>query len=127
MEYLFIYLLQLAGVIAILKASILTVLILGSLLYFFAFLETDGFTCASDGLIKAGKVLQKISGVMSIILLLLLFVPTERTLLLMGGTYIGKQAINKVVTDSKVEKVNTIIELELDKYIDKLKEGDKNG
>ena len=38
----------------------------------------------------------------------------------MGGTYLGKKAINAVVTDSKIQKVNTIIELELDRRIKEL-------
>ena len=51
---------------------------------------------------------------------MLSFIPTKQTLLLMGGTYLGKKAINAVVTDEKIKKVDTIINLQLDKYIKEL-------
>ena len=57
------------------------------------------------------------------ILIIVSFIPTKQTLLLVGGTYLGKKAINTVITDKKIEKVNTIIELELDKRIKELKGG----
>ena len=53
--------------------------------------------------------------------LVLLALPTKQTLLLMGGTYLGKRAVNEVVNSDKLEKINTIIDLQLDKYIKELK------
>ena len=52
-----------------------------------------------------------------------MILPTKQTLLLVGGTYLGKKAVNKVITSDKLNKVNTIIELELDKRIKELKGG----
>lgn len=48
--------------------------------------------------------------------------PTKQTLLLVGGTYLGKKAINTVITDEKIKKVDTIINLQLDKYIKELQQ-----
>ena len=56
-----------------------------------------------------------------IILITVSLIPTKQTLLLVGGTYMGKKAINTVVTSEKLKKVDTIINLELDKRIKELK------
>ena len=40
----------------------------------------------------------------------------------MGGTYLGKRAVNAVITDEKIKKVDEIINLQLDKYLKELKE-----
>lgn len=53
--------------------------------------------------------------------ILLSFLPSKRAVLLMGGVYYGKKAVNAVVTSDKLEKVNTIIDLQLDRYIKELK------
>lgn len=53
--------------------------------------------------------------------LIIVFIPCKQTLLLMGGTYLGKRAVNEVVNSDKLEKINTIIDLQLDKYIKELK------
>ena len=50
-----------------------------------------------------------------------MLIPTKQTLLLIGGTYIGKKAVNQVVTDEKIKKIDTIINLELDKRIKELR------
>ena len=52
--------------------------------------------------------------------LILAVIPTKQTLLLMGGTYLGKKAVNAVITDEKIKKIDTIINLQLDKYIEEL-------
>ena len=46
--------------------------------------------------------------------------PTKDTLLLLGGTYYGKKAIKQVATSEKLQKIDTIINLELDKRIKEL-------
>lgn len=51
--------------------------------------------------------------------------PTKQTMLLVGGTYLGKKAVNQVATSDKIEKINTIIDLQLNKYIKELK-GNEN-
>lgn len=48
--------------------------------------------------------------------------PSKQTLLLSGATYYGTKVYKNIVTDEKVSKVNTIINLELDKQIKSLKE-----
>ena len=65
---------------------------------------------------------KRILCILLIIFLLIVFIPTKNTLLLMGGMYLGKKAINTVITDEKVKKIDTIINLELDKRIKELKE-----
>lgn len=55
------------------------------------------------------------------VLIITSLIPTRQTLLLVGGTYMGKKAINTVVTSEKLKKVDTIINLELDKRIKELK------
>ena len=42
----------------------------------------------------------------------------------MGGMYLGKKAVNTVITDEKIKKIDTIINLELDKRIKELKQSE---
>jgi hypothetical protein len=53
--------------------------------------------------------------------ILFAILPTKNTLLLLGGTYYGKKAIKQVATSEKLQKIDTIINLELDKRIKELK------
>jgi hypothetical protein len=53
--------------------------------------------------------------------ILFALMPTKDTLLLLGGTYYGKKAIKQVATSEKLQKIDTIINLELDKRIKELK------
>lgn len=123
MEYLFIYLLQIANCLdgATLFLVIMTIscLVIGTGVYFAIQSE-----CTSDRVDEEmRKVFKPIrnTGIISLTLLILFaLIPTRDTLLLMGGTYLGKKAVNAVVTDEKVKKINTIIELELDKRIKEL-------
>lgn len=113
MEYLFIYLLQVAGGI-----STFGVILCGA-----------SFFCWFINCITHGKDMPSIEKevvkvpliVLSIGVILQLF-PTKQTLLLMGGTYLGKKAVNAVITDEKIKKVDEIINLQLDKYLKELKE-----
>ena len=125
MEYLFIYLLQLAEAItAIQFASIVATIFsgVGSLISYFA-ISGDYPDDAEEREAQLNRVfvpLKKMFTVSAVIAVLVGLIPTKNTLLLMGGTYLGKKAINAVVTDSKIQKVNTIIELELDRRIKEL-------
>lgn len=125
MEYLFIYLLQLAdAVTATLYASAILTLFsgVGSLISYFA-ISADYPNDVEEREAQLNRVfvpLKKIFIASTIIMVLAGLIPTKNTLLLMGGTYLGKKAINAVVTDSKIQKVNTIIELELDRRIKEL-------
>lgn len=133
MEYLFIYLLQLAdSITAILAASICVTLIsgVGSLISYFA-ISTD-YPYPHDVEERETQLntmfvpFKKMFIVSTVIMVLVGLIPTKNTLLLMGGTYLGKKAVNAVVTDEKIKKVNTIIELELDRRIKELQTGSKD-
>lgn len=125
MEYLFIYLLQLSeAVTAILTASIVLTIFsgVGSLISYFA-ISADYPNDVDERETQLNSVFvpfKKMFITSTIIMVLVGLIPTRNTLLLMGGTYLGKKAINAVVTDEKIKKVNTIIELELDRRIKEL-------
>lgn len=116
MEYLFIYLLQLTEVLNSIAWGWLLVtpiiIFLGCCFLF----DCDE---AQETLQKNAK---KFLAIWLGVPLLIFILPAKQTLLLMGGTYLGKQAVNQVVTSQKLEKINTIIDLQLDKYIKELKE-----
>ena len=114
MEYLFIYLLQVAEFISgVAVASMILSLLL--FITMIAFILDDGWKDK-----EFVKIYFKVT-ISSIVFTCFLFlIPTKQTLLLMGGTYLGKKAVNAVVTDEKIKKVDTIINLQLDKYIKEL-------
>lgn len=72
------------------------------------------------GALKARKLLAKILCVCAITAGLISFIPTEKTLALMGGVYLGKKAVAAAGMDTKLDKVNAIIEHQLDKYLKEL-------
>lgn len=124
MEYLFIYLLQMCNTIE----AISTMTCIVTILLFFALLVIIFFAVGPEHLFdeenkyykserKAFRAIAKTSTIFAIITAVLAFIPTKQTLLLMGGTYLGKKAVNEVVQSDKMEKINTIIDLQLDKYI----------
>ena len=125
MEYLFIYLLQLveAAVAILFAATVLTVFSgVGSLVSYFAisYGYPNNVEEREAQLDKVFVPLKKMFITSTVIMVLVGLIPTKNTLLLMGGTYLGKKAINAVVTDTKIQKVNTIIDLELDRRIKEL-------
>lgn len=130
MEYLFIYLLQIADRLDIMSASLITVGLIGFLIYFMAIFATDGEILEEKYFSKMLiETIKKIKNIVVICLIFGLFfyiLPTRNTLLLMGGVYLGKKAVNTVITEEKVKKVNQIIELELDKRIGELKRNANN-
>lgn len=117
MEYLFIYLLQLADVIYGCIAFFILVSGLSATLMFCA-----GIHWVDNSNNKLFKITTLATVISLILLLACNLFPTKQTLLLMGGTYLGKKAINVVATDEKIKKVDTIINLQLDKYIKELQE-----
>lgn len=52
---------------------------------------------------------------------LLSLIPTKQTLLLIGGTHLAKQTIKSEVVNNKLEKINDIIDIQLDQYLKDLK------
>ena len=117
MEYLFIYGLQMANYITILAVSLLiiTPLVIGFVATIFLSYSYEDLQNHWNKWMKKTLVTYLVTS------LVLLALPTKQTLLLMGGTYLGKQAVNEVVNSDKLEKINTIIDLQLDKYIKELK------
>lgn len=119
MEYLFIYGLQMADYMTTLAVSLLimTPVVIGFSTIFISYSYED----LQNHWNKWIKKILITSLVTSIVLLAL---PTKQTLLLMAGTYLGKRAVKEVVNSDKLEKINTIIDLQLDKYIKELKVGE---
>ena len=125
MEYLFIYLLQLSDALTVILGitTVLTIISgVGSLVSYFAISADygDNRDVKERELNKVFVPFKKIFIISTVIMALVGLIPTKDTLLLMGGVYLGKKAINVVATDAKIQKVNTIIELELDRRIKEL-------
>ncbi len=126
MEYLFIYLLQIFDLIEcieVLLFLILIILFIGLIVIFCSntsMFNPDKSEYYADELCNFNKI-KKYTIWCTSILVFLSLIPAKHTLLLMGGTYYGKKAVNTVVTSDKIEKVNKIIDLQLDKYIQDLK------
>lgn len=127
MEYLFIYLLQVAEKLSVFN-EITSTLLIGGLICYVAILIThlvikndQNVSTASKKLMSELEILgKKWFSTLLVLSTCLSFLPTKQTLLLMGGTYLGKKAVNTVITDEKIKKIDTIINLQLDKYIKEL-------
>ena len=128
MEYLFIYLLQITdsinslleilGIVAILSLiSLIVIFYIREAIYASNYTDEKEKQCIDN--IK--EITKKICIFAVTIFLILCIIPTKQTLLLMGGTYLGKKAVNAVITDEKIKKVDEIINLQLDKYLKELK------
>ena len=114
MEYLFIYLLQVADYLHKLSIGLIVISPLIWLMH--------GLACARERETGFEKKFLRIPLIVLFIGMFLHFIPTKQTFLLMGGTYLGKKAVNAVITDEKIKKVDEIINLQLDKYLKELKE-----
>lgn len=126
MEYLFIYCLQLFDTIEILKiVSILILGIGGGFWLVGKAMYLSEPTYYEDLQTMYEQILDKFMLGVLIIAIITSFIPTKNTLLVMGGLYLGKKAVNTVITDEKIKKIDTIINLELDKRIKKLKAGEE--
>lgn len=122
MEYIFIYLLQIFDNIEFLKITSGVILGLGGAFYILGkcqYISDERYYADLKKIYN--KVLDKIFYIMLSIFIISMIIPTKQTFLLIGGTYLGKKAVKQIITDKKLEKVNTIIELELDKRIKELK------
>ena len=127
MEYLFIYLLQIADSLFYLQLFIYILLGISIFAWVFYYMIIDTISYYnSEKTTRKKRLIRSIKKFYITcisILIIVSFIPTKQTLLLVGGTYLGKKAVNTIITDKKIEKVNTIIELELDKRIKELKGG----
>ena len=131
MEYWFIYLLQLIDALECIHAlcccffvlSIVALGVMGTLTRFtYEKFEPDYYgDIRKDTAVYGSKIIKKTCITSLILVLILSFIPTRQTALMLGGVYLGKRAVNVVVTDEKIKKIDTIINLELDKRIKELK------
>lgn len=132
MEYIFIYLLQifnlfdfLFGCLCIADIGLIIFWLILGFCTRFEYTNYKNNGSYTDITTETGQNGSKICKKIPIMLIITFFVaiiPSRQTLLLIGGTYLGKKAVKQVITDKKIEKINTIIELELDKRIKELKE-----
>lgn len=125
MEYLLIYLLQIADVVVpatIVLASVVFIicLIIGIIFRTENSLEFE-YLEKYNGIMETWDCIKKLIITSFVILFCCMFIPTKQTLLLMGGVYYGK----KVVTSEIGQKAYKIIDLQLDKYIKELTDGNK--
>ena len=116
MEYLFIYGLQIANLLKIFAISLLFITLIA--LWVGAEIASVDY---EDLLSNWDKRMKKMFITTLLTSLVLFMLPTKQTLLLMGGIYYGKKAINTITSSEKLDKINKIIDLQLDKYIKELK------
>ena len=124
MEYLFIYCLQLFDFCHNFKIFLFLAIVISFPMYLMAmYMGTSNYMDKKEVYFnKTMTNLAKNITLVSIYLFILFTIlPTKNTLLLVGGTYYGKKAVKQVVTSDKLQKVDTIINLELDKRIKELK------
>lgn len=130
MEYWFIYLLQLMDTLEDINVlccllfllSCIALIVMGFLTRFtYEKFEPDYCDISKDTAIYGSKIIKKTCIIFFILALVLSFIPTRQTALMLGGVYLGKKAISAVVTDEKIKKIDRIINLELDKRIKELK------
>lgn len=114
MEYLFIYLLQVADIISAIAVILSVIPIFVQVIRWIA-------DCGSSETLFTKKYMKPtiVCWVISVILFL---VPAKQTVLLMGGTYMAKKTVSSIATDSRMSKVNAIIDLQLDKCLKDLKQ-----
>ena len=125
MEYLFIYLLQMADNLFVLQGFIYILLFISIFAWIFVYMTLDTVSYynreKSTRIKRLLRYIKKFYITCISILIIASLIPTKQTLLLVGSTYMGKKAINTVITSEKLKKVDTIINLELDKRIKELK------
>lgn len=131
MEYFLIYLLQIADLIRFLSLPffIFFVLSLVAIIVatFIKYLDPDSELreLSSD----FQKFNFKVFLVSLIFLIILGLIPCKQTIVLCAGVHFGKKTVETVVNSDKMEKINTIIDLQLDKYIKDFQQsiGENNG
>lgn len=127
MEYLFIFLLQLldgvectAAFVFVFTLIMLVFYVLLGCLTKFQYTEYDGgdyMDISQEAGVNASKFLQKWLPKCIVLCFIFILIPSKQTLLLFGGVYYGKKAYQQITTNKRLEKVKTVIDLELDKVI----------
>lgn len=111
MEYLFIYALQMTDFIKLLiGGSLIIAFITGFTLVPLCLEENECYN-------KFKKGVKTIFITCIVIFLLGAILPSKQTLILWGGTYYGKTAVNKVINTDKYKKISELIDLKLDSLI----------
>ena len=111
MEYLFIYLLQITENLGLVIAAAASTAIVSG--FFWGIMALDNASGYEHDAVSVKKTC-----IWSIVITVVcLCIPSKQTLLLMGGTYLGKKAVAQVVQSEKLQKVSEIIDLKLDKLI----------
>lgn len=130
MEYLFIYLLQVLELLNVVNGiswSILIVVGVTFILTMFYCSENcinifDKEDEEAKDVMRFLGILKNVAIVVGVVIVSASVIPTKQTLLLMGGTYMTKKAVSSIATDSRMSKVNAIIDLQLDKCLKDLKQ-----
>lgn len=71
--------------------------------------------------------LKKISIIGILLCLFISLIPTKQTILLFSRVYFGKKVVNNITLDKKLEKVNAIIDLQINKCLKDLQDEAKDG
>ena len=124
MEYLFIYCLQLFDFCHNFKFFLGLAILISLPMYIVAlYVGTSEYMDKKEAHFNKTMTNLAKNIILASISLFILFtlLPTKNTLLLIGGTYYGKKAVKQAVTNDKLQKIDTIINLELDKRIKELK------
>lgn len=126
MEYIFFYLLQILDSLNIIAVTLFIILLIlfFVILYFGldnkSMFRNDNKDYYQEELLVFNK-LKKVITILLVVFSILFFIPSKQTLVLFGATYISKKTVNTIVTSEKLQKIDTIINLELDKRIKELK------
>lgn len=129
MEYLFIYLLQMVEFLEtpiffgefffiLFIVSFVVIRIITEVVKNDEYIDDD----EKNLFVNISELLKKGTIITGIFAFLLSIIPTKQTLLLMGGTYMAKKTVSSIATDSRMSKVNAIIDLQLDKCLKDLKQ-----
>lgn len=128
MEYLFIYLLQMVEFLEtpIFLGGFFFILFIVSFVVIRIITEVvknDEYVDDNEKnlFVNISELLKKGTIITGIFAFLFSIIPTKQTLLLMGGTYMAKKTVSSIATDSRMSKVNAIIDLQLDKCLKDLK------
>lgn len=127
MEYLFIFLLQFLDSIKVIATLVFCFTFIMLIFYVllgcltkFQYTKYDGgnyMDISEETGVNASKFLQKWLPKFLVLCFIFILVPSKQTLLLFGGVYYGKKTYQQITTNKRLEKVKTIIDLELDKMI----------
>lgn len=109
MIYLFLYLASIATCVK----CVLFVITFVSLFLFWMYMESESFDKFAKSLLATALIS----------LILGTFAPTDKCLYQIGAVYVGKEIVTNKQVSETFNKVNTVINMHLDKQIKELQEG----